>query len=1317
MKKCSSSASPRQAGKSASPSAADPPAAARQASAGHPRGRSAACHTRSARPQPLAACTRVYTAGMPQGRGGAFVGVPFRAAGHPGPKRTVAPTSTVPVDMSHRQRLRPSTSSAAGDTPGSLDRSTRVNSVQRAGVEPSWRLEVADVDDDHVRDYASSSATAPRSSSTSPPPPPPQTPWGTPTADRLGHVSYRESEIDPRFGGGAKDEEVQDDGEDEAAKEAKHQMILRKQMRTEKVKELEGENIRYGEIFFEETNRRVPYLIVPDNEYGNAPANVVSAMVRHMRHNGDTLSRPEIQFRVRGRCDTTKSYMDFARQIHANPVLADAWGWRSYPQLILKLNVPLLDSGGVEGNELVNQQGESVLDVVRTAIEQCTGLWKSEGIPEPKEHDDFRMSGLSKVPPDGSFRGKKDRPQVSSDGSFRGKKDRPHTACCYLTVRFYRHLDLGEKEKTDGHGNCHIAIKDVKDLLKNCGDQIAEKFQGSSFAPPGSPLGSEKTTLVAEAEPMVDKLEKGVYKLDPNGHIYQEESLDHAIRECGDRMLEVFGDVVRGVVAAKGWLMNPMGRGAKQQLIGDAIERFGGDCEEAVWVQYASLHNPGLGGVNHEKLKEDLLRCAVNCPRSDDQLPEVERRVFYPTERSHYPTPSDVQGMRTMSHPDDEKNKVSVAEWLKAKCDQLQSTALPSSIHETQKLHPRATHLIFYEQRVFTGKGKNPWNSINMLHDYLDEQGVSQAVMLVNGSHRTFEHGRLAVARSFPVMALKSVGGASELLAQKFEEYKNKKQSVKDSRRWKNPVSMLGPYDDNAIDPHLKESITFSVPPQAESRELIVVDVTNPSAGKEVSINMAEMLTMVGDEMTRSIGYNPAERDRITAGWDKAALYLDNANKERRKATLLAFALLFLNFAVVFIVVIKQQLFPKAASSGCDEIQAINSDEHMDVESYDKVDLTGGLPQELSDVLQLSMLVLPIIHGIFLTFNNAFAPLEKYFALRWASASVVSHIYQYRARACRYSAINTAGWTSENAGSRPGSQGSSRKTPPHKSFGNTLKNISENCAQNGPLQSSSLVFHNSSSKREDLLEAQPGGSRQWLVDSQQVEIASGAPDQGGWLSRSARGCCSKRRPGYQIFQTQEEDDKGISDHEFGKSNEPPRVPFGNNGYSILTAHEYLACRTKPGLEIIRARLPTLGRRQAFLNAVMTCMNAVSVLFGTVELDLYIAVSTAGISFIAGVLDYLRLQVTVVTLNRSATDLDQLIDWWNGLSFVERRSSRMKDKLVQDTERALMAEHENFFKPSHNFDDKESALEGGGDAGKEKDDAEQPSTQSGGSKPH
>ena len=40
-----------------------------------------------------------------------------------------------------------------------------------------------------------------------------------------------------------------------------------------------------------------------------------------------------------------------------------------------------------------------------------------------------------------------------------------------------------------------------------------------------------------------------------------------------------------------------VGRGAKSQLIGDAIERFGGDLEDAVWVQYAALHNPDLGGV------------------------------------------------------------------------------------------------------------------------------------------------------------------------------------------------------------------------------------------------------------------------------------------------------------------------------------------------------------------------------------------------------------------------------------------------------------------------------------------------------------------------------------------------------------------------------------------------------------------------------------------------------------------------------------------------------------------------------------------------
>ena len=80
----------------------------------------------------------------------------------------------------------------------------------------------------------------------------------------------------------------------------------------------------------------------------------------------------------------------------------------------------------------------------------------------------------------------------------------------------------------------------------------------------------------------------------------------------------------------------------------------------------------------------------------------------------------------------------------------------------------------------------------------------------------------------------------------------------------------------------------------------------------------------------------------------------------------------------------------------------------------------------------------------------------------------------------------------------------------------------------------------------------------------------------------------------------------------------------------------------------------------------------SILLGTIDLDLWIAISTASISFLNGLLEYFELEKKIVCVNRSIKELHYLINWWNGLSYVEKRSSGNKNQLVERTEMALMA---------------------------------------------
>eukprot|EP01043_Picozoa_sp_COSAG02_P051480 COSAG02_NODE_5422_length_4345_cov_3.380593_3_plen_264_part_00 len=114
------------------------------------------------------------------------------------------------------------------------------------------------------------------------------------------------------------------------------------------------------------------------------------------------------------------------------------------------------------------------------------------------------------------------------------------------------------------------------------------------------------------------------------------------------------------------------------------------------------------------------------------------------------------------------------------------------------------------------------------------------------------------------------------------------------------------------------------------------------------------------------------------------------------------------------------------------------------------------------------------------------------------------------------------------------------------------------------------------------------------------------------------------------------------------------VKTTDDGFSQLNADEYLAVRTKPAVEAIKHRLPPISRRKEILQALTYIATGSSVLLGTLGLDLYIAVTTATVSALTGMIEYQKLQETIVSLNNSVMQLTHLLMWWDSLSFVEKR---------------------------------------------------------------
>ena len=148
--------------------------------------------------------------------------------------------------------------------------------------------------------------------------------------------------------------------------------------------------------------------------------------------------------------------------------------------------------------------------------------------------------------------------------------------------------------------------------------------------------------------------------------------------------------------------------------------------------------------------------------------------------------------------------------------------------------------------------------------------------------------------------------------------------------------------------------------------ELIVIDLhpKNVSAGTKCQKQMAEMLTMVGGDEERQLGFRPAERQYTAKAWDHSIRFAENAEVERTQSSLLNYAMLLIALLLVVVVVLKQAVFPPLTTT--------------DRCGHTVTQVQHTTPPAWNDPLRYVLLILPIVNGLLMSFNTKFNPLKKH---------------------------------------------------------------------------------------------------------------------------------------------------------------------------------------------------------------------------------------------------------------------------------------------------------------------------------------------------
>lgn len=144
--------------------------------------------------------------------------------------------------------------------------------------------------------------------------------------------------------------------------------------------------------------------------------------------------------------------------------------------------------------------------------------------------------------------------------------------------------------------------------------------------------------------------------------------------------------------------------------------------------------------------------------------------------------------------------------------------------------------------------------------------------------------------------------------------------------------------------------------------------------------------------------------------------------------------------------------------------------------------------------------------------------------------------------------------------------------------------------------------------------------------------------------------------------------------------EPQLKSFVDDGYSRLDVMEYLTVRTHVALRRIKRELKPAQSQLMVFQILVGVATLLSVVLGSTNNDLFIASSTAFVSFFSTCLEYGQYKEYVQAKQRACKMLQRLELQFRALPFQMKRHGPQRDRLVRETEEAIMSVFNRFYQP-------------------------------------
>jgi hypothetical protein len=128
------------------------------------------------------------------------------------------------------------------------------------------------------------------------------------------------------------------------------------------------------------------------------------------------------------------------------------------------------------------------------------------------------------------------------------------------------------------------------------------------------------------------------------------------------------------------------------------------------------------------------------------------------------------------------------------------------------------------------------------------------------------------------------------------------------------------------------------------------------------------------------------------------------------------------------------------------------------------------------------------------------------------------------------------------------------------------------------------------------------------------------------------------------------------------------VPF-----SPLTPQQYIDYRLMDQLVWYRGKILILNKQWQILQWLIYVLGGIGTFLAAIGIEVWIAVSNAISASLLSFLEFKRLDATIVGYNQTATNLENILVWWHGLTPEAKSDPTNMEKLVESSEKVIRAE--------------------------------------------